>query len=67
MPGSSGMRTGAGPSNHASLALRASLFITGSAAEVTPVSEIGEHIYKPSDISQYMVDDYSNLVRGVKV
>ena len=42
-------------------------FITGSAAEVTPVSEIGEHIYKPSDISQYMVDDYSNLVRGVKV
>ncbi|HBH89953.1 MAG TPA: branched-chain amino acid aminotransferase, partial [Hyphomonadaceae bacterium] len=23
-------------------------FITGSAAEVTPVSEIGEHIYKPS-------------------
>ena len=42
-------------------------FITGSAAEVTPVSEIGEHIHKPSDISQYMVDDYSNLVRGVKV
>ena len=42
-------------------------FITGSAAEVTPVSEIGEHIYKPSDISQYMVDDYSTLVRGVKV
>ncbi|WP_022694755.1 branched-chain amino acid aminotransferase [Ponticaulis koreensis] len=42
-------------------------FITGSAAEVTPVSEIGEHIYKPSDISRYMVDDYSNLVRGVKV
>ncbi len=42
-------------------------FITGSAAEVTPVAEIGEHIYKPSDISQYMVDDYSNLVRGVKV
>lgn len=42
-------------------------FITGSAAEVTPVSEIGEHIYKPSDISEYMVNDYSNLVRGVKV
>ncbi len=42
-------------------------FITGSAAEVTPVSEIGEHIYKPSDISEYMVNDYSNLVRGIKV
>lgn len=42
-------------------------FITGSAAEVTPVAEIGEHVYKPADISHRMVDDYSNLVRGVKV
>lgn len=42
-------------------------FITGSAAEVTPVASIGDVIYKPADISHWMVDDYSNLVRGKKV
>ena len=39
-------------------------FITGSAAEVTPVAEIGEYKFTPGQISQYMVDDYSNLVQG---
>ncbi len=42
-------------------------FITGSAAEVTPVASIGDTIYKPADISHWMVDDYSSLVRGQKV
>ena len=42
-------------------------FITGSAAEVTPVASIGDTIYKPADISHWMVDDYSALVRGQKV
>jgi branched-chain amino acid aminotransferase len=33
-------------------------FITGSAAEVTPVSEIGPYNFKPGNISQAMMDDY---------
>lgn len=39
-------------------------FITGSAAEITPVSEIGAHIYKPGDISHALVEDYGQLVNG---
>ena len=42
-------------------------FITGSAAEVTPVASIGDTIFKPADISHWMVDDYSKLVRGERV
>ncbi len=39
-------------------------FLTGSAAEVTPVSEIGEHRYIPGQISLGLMDAYSALVRG---
>ncbi len=39
-------------------------FITGSAAEITPVAEIGAHIYKPADISHALVEDYSALVNS---
>lgn len=38
-------------------------FLTGSAAEVTPVSEVGEHRYTPGNISLSLMDDYSRLVR----
>ena len=38
-------------------------FITGSAAEVTPVSEIGEHRFTPGNISLSLMEDYSGLVR----
>ena len=38
-------------------------FLTGSAAEVTPVSEIGEHRYTPGNISLSLMDAYSRLVR----
>jgi branched-chain amino acid aminotransferase len=38
-------------------------FITGSAAEVTPVSEIGEHRFTPGNISLSLMDDYARLVR----
>lgn len=38
-------------------------FITGSAAEVTPVSEIGEYRFTPGNISLSLMDDYSALVR----
>lgn len=37
-------------------------FITGSAAEVTPVSEIGPYNFVPGSISQAMVEDYEKAV-----
>ena len=39
-------------------------FITGSAAEVTPVSEIGEYRFTPGNVSLSLMEDYSQLVRG---
>lgn len=39
-------------------------FITGSAAEITPVAEIGAHTYTPAGISHELVDDYTRLVNG---
>jgi branched-chain amino acid aminotransferase len=37
-------------------------FITGSAAEVTPVSEIGSYNFVPGKISGAMVEDYEKAV-----
>ncbi len=37
-------------------------FITGSAAEVTPVSEIGPYNFAPGNISKAMVEDYEKAV-----
>lgn len=39
-------------------------FITGSAAEVTPVSEIGDYKFTPGEISATLLDDYMKLVRS---
>jgi len=39
-------------------------FITGSAAEVTPVSEIGEYRFTPGNVSLSLMEDYGQLVRG---
>jgi len=38
-------------------------FITGTAAEVTPVSEIGPHRFQPSVISETLLTDYMALVQ----
>ena len=38
-------------------------FIVGSAAEVTPVAEIGPYSFKPGNISRTMMDAYTNTVR----
>lgn len=38
-------------------------FLTGSAAEVTPVQLIGEYTFTPGDISLTLMDDYGKLVR----
>ncbi|MGB8315803.1 MAG: branched-chain amino acid aminotransferase [Aestuariivirga sp.] len=38
-------------------------FIVGSAAEVTPISEVGSYKFKPGNISRTLMDAYSNAVR----
>ena len=38
-------------------------FLTGSAAEVTPVSEIGPYKFIPGDMSRILMEDYNNTVR----
>ena len=38
-------------------------FITGTAAEVTPVSEIGPYSFKPGDITKTVMDDYMDAVQ----
>lgn len=38
-------------------------FVVGTAAEVTPVSQIGEYSFKPDAISLGLMDDYARLVR----
>jgi branched-chain amino acid aminotransferase len=39
-------------------------FIVGSAAEVTPVAEIGPYSFKPGNISRTMMDAYSTTIRA---
>jgi branched-chain amino acid aminotransferase len=38
-------------------------FITGTAAEVTPVAQIGEQRFTPGNISLSLMDDFARLVR----
>lgn len=38
-------------------------FLTGTAAEVTPVSEVGDYRFKPGAASLGLMDDYARLVR----
>ena len=38
-------------------------FITGTAAEVTPVAQIGEYRFTPGNISLSLMDDFSRMVR----
>ncbi len=37
-------------------------FVTGTAAEVTPVAEIAEHRYKPGKICETLINDYTAAV-----
>jgi len=39
-------------------------FIVGSAAEVTPVAEVGSYKFTPGNMSRSLMDAYSKLVRG---
>jgi branched-chain amino acid aminotransferase len=40
-------------------------FLTGSAAEVTPVSEIGPYKFKPGALTETLMNAYADEVRGV--
>lgn len=40
------------------------VFLTGTAAEVTPVGQIGEHSFTPGRVCETLVKDYDALVRG---
>ena len=42
-------------------------FITGSAAEVTPVQEIRPYKFKPGKLTETLMNAYADEVRGVKV
>ena len=39
-------------------------FVTGTAAEVTPVREIEGRHYTPGEVCHALAEDYDNLVRG---
>jgi branched-chain amino acid aminotransferase len=38
-------------------------FITGTAAEVTPVSEVGPYTFQPGNMTKVLMDDYSSEVQ----
>ena len=40
-------------------------FLTGTAAEVTPVSQVGPYSFTPGQVCDAMMDDYANEVRGM--
>ena len=44
------------------LAGASEVFLTGTAAEVTPVGRIDDHAYTPGRISQTLMEDYETLV-----
>jgi branched-chain amino acid aminotransferase len=42
------------------------VFVTGTAAEVTPVSEIDDYRFTVGDITRTLLEDYDGLVRGAQ-
>ena len=46
------------------LARAQEVFLTGTAAEVTPVGEVGEHKFTPGEITRNLMEDYATLVRA---
>ncbi len=46
------------------LAKAQEVFLTGTAAEVTPVGEVGEYRFTPGQVCAALVADYDALVRG---
>ncbi|MBI4183350.1 MAG: branched-chain amino acid aminotransferase [Proteobacteria bacterium] len=46
------------------LAKATEVFLTGTAAEVTPISQIGDHHFQPGQICRWMIEDYDKTVRA---
>lgn len=46
------------------MATASECFLTGTAAEVTPVREIGSYTFIPGDVSRALIADYEALVRA---
>ena len=46
------------------LARASEVFLTGTAAEVTPVGQIDDHRFAPGQITRQLMADYSALVRS---
>ena len=42
-------------------------FITGTAAEITPVSEVGDFRFTPGAVTQALIDAYSEAVQPKRV
>ncbi|MBL4601361.1 MAG: aminotransferase class IV [Emcibacteraceae bacterium] len=42
-------------------------FLTGTAAEITPLSQIGEYTFEVGDVCKNMMKDYDDLVNGRQV
>ncbi|MEE8606828.1 MAG: aminotransferase class IV, partial [Nitrospiraceae bacterium] len=40
------------------------VFLTGTAAEVTPIGEIDEHHYQVGPITRTLIEDYDKIVRA---
>lgn len=41
------------------------IFVTGTAAEITPIGQIGDIKFKVGPVTKSFMEEYSNLVRGV--
>ena len=39
-------------------------FLTGTAVEVTPVSQIGDYNFEPRQITKQLMEDYISLVNS---
>jgi branched-chain amino acid aminotransferase len=46
------------------LARASEVFLTGTAAEVTPVREIGPYQFQPGRVTRQLIDDFEATVRG---
>ena len=42
-------------------------FLTGTAAEITPLSQIGDYSFEVGDVCVNMMKDYADLVNGRQV
>ena len=46
------------------LAKASEVFVTGTAAEITPVREIGPYRFTPAQITAQLIEDYTKLVNS---